>query len=380
LCAANADRVGGQHSTGVRAWLGYCVYGRGISPIPDPLDVSMAHRRLVEERLEDFAVWYAVCRPSGKQASYRTIGKYVSSIRGWYFRFYGAVMGLGASTSRIPQILKGYGRSIDQPPPRERIGCAPRDLAVGMELALAGETEASRAMWRAALMFGMSALARAVEFALDEGRGETFDSTQHMTARDVSPVLRGGLQHAAVRMRKRKNLTVLRGKDCVVVIAAGGTHFDAARELFDWLAVRRGAGIADGRPLFCHADGSAISTEEVRCMVRRVMQAAGRNPSIYGGHSLRIGGATAAHAAGVPPNLIRLMGRWSSDVYAVYCRMSIESALGVGQAIASAMVTASSEAFQDESLELLPSEVTRLARITGGEDIEEEVWGVEERD
>ena len=115
-------------------------------------------------------------------------------------------------------------------------------------------------------------------------------------------------------------------------------------------------------------------------MVRKVMEAAGRDPRVYGGHSLRIGGATAAHAAGVPPSLIRLMGRWSSDIYEIYCRLSIESALGVGQAIASAMVTTSSEAFHDEELEMLPSEVGNLAVLFGEEEVEEEVRGVVERD
>ena len=138
VCAANADRKGGRKSTGVRGWLTYCVYGLGLSPVPDPLDTSAEHRREVEERLEDFAVWYAVCRPSGKQASYKTIGKYVSSVRAWYRRFYSAELGQGARGSRIRDILKGYGRAVDQPPPMERIGCAPVDLARGMHGVRAG--------------------------------------------------------------------------------------------------------------------------------------------------------------------------------------------------------------------------------------------------
>jgi hypothetical protein len=255
---------------------------------------------------------------------------------------------------------------VDQPEKMERIGCAPADLALGMQRALAGESELVRCMWRGLLTFGMSAMARAVEMSLDAERGEKFDETQHMTARDVKAVSKGGLQHAAVRMRKRKNLLVLRGKDQVVVIAAGGEHFDAAGCLFEWLAVRRAAGIAEDRPLFCDADGKAVTTAKVRAMVRRVMEAAGRDPALYGGHSLRIGGATAAHAAGIPPALIRLMGRWSSDIYEIYCRLSIESALGVGQAIASAQVTPAQEAFHDEELEFLPSEVSRLGVVLGG--------------
>ena len=61
------------------------------------------------------------------------------------------------------------------------------------------------------------------------------------------------------------------------------------------------------------------------------------------------------------------MGRWSSDIYEIYFRLSLESALGVGQAIASAQVTATAEAFHDENLEMLPSEVGRLAEVFGEE-------------
>ena len=198
-----------------------------------------------------------------------------------------------------------------------------------------------------------------------------------MTACDEVAVRQACQQHAAVR----KNLQVLRGKDRTVVIAAGGKHFDAAGCLFEWLAVRREAGIGDGKPLFCHASGMSISTEEVRCMVGRVMEAASRDPKVYGGHSLRIGGATAAHAATIPPSLIRLMGRWSSDIYEIYCRLSLESALGVRQAIASAQVTAVAEALHDgvdENLEMLPSEVARLAEVFG--EVAEEEEAEEGRD
>jgi hypothetical protein len=213
----------------VRAWLVYNVYALGISPIPSPLDQSLEYKLEVEERLEDFAVWYATCRPSGRQASYVSIGKYVSSIRSWYARFYSAELGMGAAKSRIQDILKGYGRSVEQPPPRERVGCAPRDLAEGMAIALAGMPKVERAMWKAALAFGMSAMARAVELGVDSGRKERFDPTQHMTALDVSVVLRGAERHAAVRMRKRKNLRVLRGKDHTVVIAAGAARTSTRR-------------------------------------------------------------------------------------------------------------------------------------------------------
>ena len=102
------------------------------------------------------------------------------------------------------------------------------------------------------------------------------------------------------------------------------------------------------------------------------MAAAGQDPARYGAHSLRIGGATAALAAGVPPALIRVMGRWSSDIYEIYTRMSVEAALGVGAAIGSATVTRPDEGFHEEHFELLPSEVAFMpAAGADGEDEDE---------
>ena len=144
LCAASADSKGGQHSTGVRGWIIFCTWARNMSPVPDPLNMTPEHRSACETLLEDFAVWYAVCKPSGMQASYISIGKYVSSVRAWYRRFHRAELGYGFQGSRIKDILKGYAREIDQPPARERIGCTPAYMALGMARALAGVVREER--------------------------------------------------------------------------------------------------------------------------------------------------------------------------------------------------------------------------------------------
>ena len=50
----------------------------------------------------------------------------------------------------------------------------------------------------------------------------------------------------------------------------------------------------------------------------------GDDPSEFGAHSLRIGGATALFAAGADPTVIRTMGRRSSDCYRLYVRACFE--------------------------------------------------------
>jgi hypothetical protein len=125
-------------------------------------------------------------------------------------------------------------------------------------------------------------------------------------------------------------------------------------------------------PLFCHPDGRMIETSEVRDMVKRVMEAAGRDPRRFGAHSLRIGGATAALAMEVPPQTIRLLGRWSSDIYTIYCRMSVQTALAAGTAIASAEVESLEQGFHDEHLEILGPEMAEMREmlpVSVGDDV-----------
>jgi hypothetical protein len=241
------------------------------------------------------------------------------------------------------------------------VGCTPQDVARGLELAGASLAR------RSASTFALVVMARGCEIALDAARGEVFEVSEHMTAADVTFFFREGVRHARVRMRKRKDLRILRGKQAVVVIAGGGIgHFDAADDLHRWIEHRRAIGIPDDAPLFCDDAGASFTVAQVRAFVKEMMRLAGRDPSLYGAHSLRIGGATAALAAGVPPALIRLMGRWASDVYEVYCRLSVQSALGVGTAISAAMVSSTEDGFHEESLEMQPSEVEEMRARAGG--------------
>ena len=60
------------------------------------------------------------------------------------------------------------------------------------------------------------------------------------------------------------------------------------------------------------------------------------------------------------PALVRVVGRWGSAVYGIYCRMSVESALRVGRALTSTQVHSLEAGFHREELELLQEEVPLL--------------------
>jgi hypothetical protein len=91
--------------------------------------------------------------------------------------------------------------------------------------------------------------------------------------------------------------------------------------------------------------------------VKALAKAHGEDPARVGAHSLRIGGASAALAAGVPPAVIRLAGRWNSDLWEIYARMSREAAASVTSTIGSTAFHDLERGFHADELELLPQEL-----------------------
>ena len=69
------------------------------------------------------------------------------------------------------------------------------------------------------------------------------------------------------------------------------------------------------------------------------MRAIGENPTDFGTHSYRIGGATALFAQGADPTVIRTMGRWSSDIHQLYVRACYERCCEWSRLAGSAVVT-----------------------------------------
>ena len=94
-------------------------------------------------------------------------------------------------------------------------------------------------------------------------------------------------------------------------------------------------------------------------MVKGLMSAIGEDPDRFGAHSLRIGGATAALAAGMHPSVIRIAGRWSSDVWELYARLTQESACEISRIVgSSSFVDVERGAFVSEELEMTPEELS----------------------
>ena len=86
----------------------------------------------------------------------------------------------------------------------------------------------------------------------------------------------------------------------------------------------------------CLRKGGGLSYSRLRELLLAKIEQLGMDPKLFGMHSLRAGGATAAANAGVPDRLFKRHGRWRSesakDGYvkdSVERRLSVSKSLGV---------------------------------------------------
>ena len=356
--AATADRSGGARTTGVRWWLKYCVYGRSRSPFTrlGP-NASLEAQVEAEQLLMDFALWLAVCQPSGRPISARSIAKYVSQIRAWHLREFRTPICGDLDYKQMKDLLRGVCRLVAQPERRRRWGVRTQDLSKAVRRFLSTDNPED-AMWAAALQTAFCGLMRGAEFSLQDG--EEFNPEIHLTRADLSFRMGSdGLVYVVIMMRPAKGKPGAR-ETVPLILGGGGSLVDAVAALqrmveLDPVAEEEKA----VTPLFRRASGAAIRVPEVRAMVKVLMANIGLEPARFGAHSLRIGGATAALAAGVPASAIRVAGRWASDIYEIYTRCSREAAARLAMVIGSTRFEdlERGEQFIDEELMLTTAEL-----------------------
>jgi hypothetical protein len=204
---------------------------------------------------------------------------------------------------------------VGEEPRAIRRGIAPQALRKAMDLLLDPAVPA-HANVRAALATALQGLLRSAEFCGTTGplmltRADLVDLT------DTQMV---------IMMHPCKNMHHIAGKTCPLVIGAGGQHVDAVWEVNNMLAVDpTPAGKADSTPLFrTPLTNQPLSYQYVLGITKQLMGAVGEDPSQFGTHSYRIGGASALFAAGANETVIRTMGRWSSDLHRLYVRACFE--------------------------------------------------------
>ena len=105
--------------------------------------------------------------------------------------------------------------------------------------------------------------------------------------------------------------------------------------LVEWFGLVEGSAIPSSAPLFSIPMGrmgdewTVLTREAVTLLVKGAANECGVNQRHVGTHSIRISGATALLLAGVPPEVVQIIGRWISNAFIGYTRYRSELMNGV---------------------------------------------------
>jgi len=198
-------------------------------------------------------------------------------------------------------------------------------------------------LFRATVSLGFFGFLRLGEFALTN-IGTSFDPLKHACLSDLTFHYNNSkLSHAAFTIKVSKTDPFRCGS--TVHIGATGNRRCPVKALLDYTDARRlladAAADESTVPLFCQADMTPLSKPVFVSMMTTRLQRAGVDSTGYSGHSLRIGAATSAAAAGVPDWLIKVMGRWRSDAYQRYVHTPLKNVLEIAPTLATCSVTSS---------------------------------------
>ena len=172
---------------------------------------------------------------------------------------------------------------------------------------------------------GLLGFLRAGEFTTNHNH--QYQISRHLLLKDVT--LATGSYSVVIKWLK----TDQDRRSVKLMVGATGTTMCPVRAMRAFLKVathRRSA------PLFTLSSGQYLTRTKLTSL-RSLLEATGLTPeqaAQYSSHSLRIGAATEAAAAGLPTWLIQTAGHWRSDAYHRYIRPPSQALLSVAPTLA----------------------------------------------
>ena len=312
----------GENSPGVKRWKAFCAE-QGTTP-HRPIDPNAPLSVKLKE--EWFLMRFVASLIEDHGLAVSSTATYVGQVQGWHAKAHGVKLCAGLSLQRLPAMAKGLRKVRNEAGRRVRRGISPQSLRKAMDACFWDASNVEHVTMRAALSLALQGLLRGAEFATD---GKRWNAQLDLTRADVAVLTAHRL---VVMMRPCKNMQALVGKTVPLVIGAGGGFIDAVAEMQQLMRIDpTPAGMDAATPLFRQFDSegraSPLTTKRVLEWTRALMLSIGEDPTQFGTHSYRIGGATSLFAAGADPMVIRTMGRWSSDCYRLYVRACFSTTL-----------------------------------------------------
>lgn len=314
----------------------------------------------------DFVAYLGVV----KGLKHPTVRGYLSSIR-----FYHLEAGLPDPTKypKVSFIMRGLKRYSQGSTPKRPV--TPK-LLLHILSRLNLSIPCHSYVW-AALLTGYMFMLRASEYLGESS--QTVDKGKALRRKDIlfltdgKPVVNPDRANQ-VQIFIRSSKTDQYGAGVYRVLDASGEDIcvvDAIRRVY-----KLGSGYVDSAPLFLGLDGKMVTRGTISNILKRAAADLGEPEAAVSSHSLRGGGATALYNAGHPVERIMYLGRWASDAWMIYVKMTRECLADVSKDLATATYSIAGPLVrgQQEGWEGPPPGVEGPTRGGGPVDLQ---WGTE---
>jgi len=281
-----------------------------------PLQVKLGEIDLVES----YAWWLVEQVGVNTESAW----EYVGTVNAWHQRFCGIGLAAGFTMKKVQSFLHGYQRLQGEPiKRRKRIGVRPAHLSMAIKASYGTQSNALQMNYSACFECALAGIVRAGELVTGFPRG-LWKKGRHPSRADVHFREVDGVPMECVIYTVNSKA---KGEQSMIKVPIRlpmqGRFLSPGMAL--WQLTRHVDPVPEDKrnstPLFRDpSTGKSLTVKQIREELRRLMNIIGRDGSMYGAHSLRIGGATALSFSGAPPHIIKTMGRWRSDAYLRYLR------------------------------------------------------------
>ena len=314
-----ADLRGNESHTAINHWKRFTMIGCRFLDHLRPIDtIAPLAQKLAEVDIVEMWAWWLVTQQG---VNHETAKSYIWTLNAYHERMTGVPLAGGHPLNRVIRMLDGLARMIGVPPARRlRVGVRPRQVRrlIDGTFNLSDPLQANIA---AALEVTQAAVARAGETVSNLPLG-AFDSGRLPTRGDVcfERDRDGQIIAAVIRLVNCKARGVEARRKMPVRLPMRGAFLSPGWMLYYLIHVIDT--VSDpNTPLFRNPrSGRVLTTDGLRDNLRTGLANIGLDSSRYGGHSLRIGGATALAFCGADHSAIKSVGRWNSDAFERYVR------------------------------------------------------------
>ena len=285
------------------------------------LQVDFKSRHGLKEKFLLFLVYLQ----QERNLAFNTIRVYSAALRTWFTQkgWPDPVERNGIKDPSFRLLLMGIRRaSVKQLRPQRTPITMPRLIRFVDAIATLRISKLERVRLRAIFLLAFWGLFRASELCKDP------KNSMFLRRRDVA-IYNTNEGHKYIKLKLRKTKTT-QYKPTSVYIYANNTKYCAVAAVAKFIKLTK----TQTRSSHFFSLGTLVmSSKYFNLLIKSLASRLQLNPKFYSSHCLRAGGATAATNSGVPPHVIKQMGRWSSNCFELYIRKPKEALLKAQQSI-----------------------------------------------